>query len=74
MPIVDFNHLDQYEAAIEFLAARGLGFHTRPPLRVVVRQVDYHALEEAGIVSASTTKPNGSRPKQAHLAKRRVGR
>lgn len=56
---MDVEDLDQYDAAIAFLAARGMPFHTRPPQRLIVRTSDYQALQVAKIIVGSSLKANG---------------
>lgn len=64
MPVIDFDDIDQYGAAIAFLAGRGLAFHTRPPQQIVVGSADYKALRDADIVPDLAAKANGSRGKK----------
>jgi len=58
MPVIDFEDFDEYGAAIEFLARRGIGFHTRPPQQLVVRSEDYKALLDAQIIREPRPKVN----------------
>ncbi|MGH7137998.1 MAG: hypothetical protein ACREHD_19790 [Pirellulales bacterium] len=64
MPVIDFHDRDEYGAAIEFLVRRGITFHTRPPLRLMLASVDYQALDEAKILRSSEAKATSSRAKK----------
>lgn len=64
MPIIDFDDLDQYDAAIAFLARRGMAFHTRPPQKLAISSEDYKALEDAKSIPGLSAKVNGARGKR----------
>lgn len=75
MPVIDFHDGEEYDAAIEFLVTRGIGFQTRPPLRLMLASVDYKALLDANVLCSSEAKVTGSRGKKIQSsAKSKTGR
>jgi hypothetical protein len=70
MPVIDFQDLDEYDAAIEFLVGKGVTFHTRPPQRLVLGAGDFKALEEANIVrSAKGVRSRGKKTRPSSKPK-----